>query len=88
MNTVIENLEEALINIRNAMNSIHKNIDVIMKEDSLKKADKALLEDFLNINKALLSDYNFTERLMIKINDYKKHNINKGTFVRKPPKIP
>lgn len=75
MNTVIANSEEALNNIRDAMNSIHKNIDLIMKEDSLKKADKAFLEDFLSINKALLSNYNFTERLIDKIKEYKERGI-------------
>ncbi len=75
MNTVIANSEEALNNIRDAMNSIHKNIDLIMKEDNWERADKAFLEDFISINTALLSNYNFTERLIDKIKEYKERGI-------------
>lgn len=75
MNSMEENLEEALINVRNAMNSIHKNIDLIIKEDNWERADKAFLEDFISINTALLSNYNFTERLIDKIKEYKERGI-------------
>lgn len=75
MNSIEENLEEALINVRNAMNSIHKNIDLIIKEDNWERADKAFLEDFISINTALLSNYNFTERLIDKIKEYKERGI-------------